>query len=990
MIGTCPEVDAMLGGVCVSTLLDTGSEVSTVTESWFKRHFPPSALREVKWLTLRGAHGLEIPYSGTIEADVVLQGQTIQNVLLLVVKDPSTTAMLQRKQASPALFGMNVLSRWAASAGEKEVCKVLAGLVARVRRQEAVQEPVTFCARVAGRELVCVPAGSALCVRVTGPPSSSRPLMAEPLQEGLPGGMVLVRSLVSSNRESRFVRVVNLSSADVTLKPRTRLALLVEVQPEEKDDVKLVPQQDNQTVVVQRMTVEPHETGTSFACPDFDGTAGQRKKLADLINKHSQVFMQEEDELGYTDIVKHKIRTEDDSPVAQPYRSIPPMQYEEVRRHIQDLLRKGIIQESYSPHAAPIVLVRKKDGSIRLCVDYRRLNAKTVRDAYPLPRILETFDALSGAQYFSTLDLASGYHQIAMEPSDQHKTAFTTPFGLFEFTRMPFGLATAPATFQRLMQTVMSDFLFDFLLVYLDDLLVYSRTFDEHLDHLDRLLTRIGETGMKLNLAKCHLLRREVTYLGHTISAEGIGCEKEKTEAVRNWPTPTTVSELRSFLGFASYYRRIVKGFARIAGPLHDLVKELSGGKKCKKKHCLIGDHWNEKHQTALQELKDALTGAEVLGFADFSRPFLLEVDASHEGLGAILSQEQPSGETRVVAYASRRLKDTEKNPSNYSSFKLELLALKWAVTEKFRHYLIGTKFTALTDNNPLVHLRSAKLGAVEQRWSAGLDQFDFTVRYRPGRTNPADALSRLPRGPVTEGSSTQVPAHIGCIQEAWCEQSAVCQSAADEESEVMKRINSLLSLPPPGEENLRKLQQDDSVIGPVVKEWPQPPPTKHLSSEAKTLVRQRGRLVLRDGVLYRLVSSPRLGALEQLVLPATLRSEALAAAHDQMGHQGLQRTTDILVQRVYWPGMHSEVKRHVETCDRCAMGRQPRGKTTMGHLIATKPLEVLAIDFTVLEPASDGRENVLVMTDVFTKFTQAIPTRYQKAGTVAKVLQKE
>ena len=324
-----------------------------------------------------------------------------------------------------------------------------------------------------------------------------------------------------------------------------------------------------------------------------------------------------------------------------------------------------------------MVIVRKKDRSIRLCVDYRRLNNKTVKDAYPLPRIQETFDSLVGSKFFSTMDLASGYHQIAMAPEDRQKTAFATPFGLYEYTRMPFGLTGAPATFQRLMNGVMSEFLFNWLLVYLDDLLIYSLTFEDHLQHLDMVLQRIEETGLKLNLNKCQLLWKEVSYLGHTISAEGVSCQADKTEVVKNWPTPCTVKDLRSFLGFAGYYRRFVKGYAKIAGPLHNLVNSLSPGRKGqkhpqRKRLVSVEESWGPEHQAAFQELKDRLTGAEVLAFADFAKPFILETDASHEGLGAILSQKQPDGTARVIAYASRRLRPTEKSEANYSSFKLE------------------------------------------------------------------------------------------------------------------------------------------------------------------------------------------------------------------------------------------------------------------------------------------------------------------------------
>ena len=798
---------------------------------------------------------------------------------------------------------------------------------------------------------------------------------------------MLVPSLVSSNPKARYVRLVNMTEDPVQLACRVPLAYL--------HNVACVPLDDTTNNAFQNLQVASDDD--DWECPHFDGTTTQRRQLEDLLRKHRHVFHKEGDELGFTSSVHHSIPTTDDIPVHQAYRSIAPRHYDEVRAHIQDLLHQGIIQESQSPYAAPVVLARKKDGSLRLCVDYRRLNSKTVRDAYPLPRLLESFDALAGAQYFSTLDLASSYHQIAMSPKDQHKTAFSTPFRLWEYRRMAFGLCNAPATFQRLMQTTMSDFMFSFLLVYLDDLLVYSRTFEEHLKHLDRLLTRIAETGLKLRQSKCQFLRREVTYLGHTVSAEGIGCEEEKTAAVRNWPTPQTTQDLRKFIGFASYYRRFVKNFAHIAAPLHDLINLVSRKAPRASKSVPISKHWTATHEAAFQGLKSALTDANVLAFADFDRPFLLEVDASHDGLGAILSQQQQSGELKVISYASRRLRPTEKNHANYSSFKLELLALKWAVTEKFRHYLLGSHFTILTDNNPLTHLQTAKLGAIEQRWYADLANFDFDIKYRPGKTNPADGLSRIPPEPPSSAlPGTRVPAHLACALEVWCEQvdAGDTSTPADHVNvptpSVTDKDTLGTTLPHRTKEELACLQMEDTAISSILHTWPDPPTSRNILPEAKKLAKQLPRLELIDGILYRRVNDPHLGPLQQLVLPASLRPDVLSSLHDDMGHQGIHRTTSLLQQRVYWPGMHAEVDAYIAKCHRCQMKSDSRKKPPMRHLLASRPLEVLAVDFTVLEKGLHGFENVLVMTDVFTKFSQAIPTPDQKAPTVARILIRE
>jgi hypothetical protein len=653
------------------------------------------------------------------------------------------------------------------------------------------------------------------------------------------------------------------------------------------------------------------------------------------------------------------LKTTDEVPVAQPYRRIPPNQLKEVQDHIRGLLEQKVIVESHSAYAAPVVVCRKKDNSIRLCVDYRKLNAKTIGDAYPLPRIQESFDALVGAQYFSTLDLASGYYQIAIAPEDRHETAFATPMGLFEYTRMPMGLMSAPATFQRLMQTTMSEFMFSFLLVYLDDLLVYSTTFEEHLEHLDRLLGRIVQTGLKLKMKKCQFLRREVKYLGHTISAEGVSCDQDKVEVIKNWPKLN--ADVRRFLGFATYFRRFICGFAKIAGPLHELVTQAL--KDSKKKTVDITRLWTERHQTAFDTLKAALSSAPVLAFADFTLPFILETDASNDGLGAILSQEQ-DGRKRVIAYASRRLRPTEQNDMNYSSMKLEFLAMKWAITEKFRDYLLGATFVVLTDNNPLVHFQTAKLGAVEQRWAAQLSQFQFTVQYRPGATNPADTLSRMPQ------DSSEIPpdVHVAQVHEVVC----TCEEQTQQDTPSV--------LPQLTNRQLSDMQKADPVLQSFVEAWPKRPPPS-ASRQSRTLLRQHNKLIVKEGLLYRRVTDSVHGELHQLLLPAVLKADVLRMLHNDMGHQGLDRTLSLLKQRVYWPGMSPEVKDYIEQCERCVHNTKPHVHLPSGHLLASRPLEVIEIDFTKLEVASDGREDVLVITDVFTKFTQAIPTRNQEAG---------
>ena len=993
--GECPTTPVTVAGHSARALVDTGSEVSTITEAFYRKKLAGLPLQQASWLTVKAANGLEIPYLGLLEGEVRIFGKGCQ-ASLLVVRDSADPATRRRKEEVPIIIGMNVLQQVLAPHSNSQSPQVPPCLQFAVQEARAYRQSVQGLARVLGR--VRVPAESMLAVRVTGVERPHQLLLADAGNHPLPPGLIPVPTLISPQNSSRYIRVANLTPEDIILQPRTPIATLHSVEGLPSPDVDI-------DVTVEEVVVQhamQQKTAPSVAPVDlaskldgFSGTADQKQRVLEVLTRHLNAIASDDEDLGYTNRDFHRIRTTDDIPTSQPHRPIPPRDFQEVRKHIQDLLRKGIVRESCSPYAAPVVVVRKKDGGIRLCVDYRRLNSKTVKDAYPLPRIQETFDSLVGAKFFSTLDLASGYHQIAMAPEDQEKTAFTTPFGLFEFTRMPFGLTGAPATFQRLMNGVMSDFLFNFLLVYLDDLLIFSHNFEDHLQHLDRVLQRIGETGLKLNLDKCQLLREEVNYLGHTISAEGVSCQEEKTRVVKDWPTPRTLKDLRSFLGFAGYYRRFVKNYSKIAGPLNSLVNDNTPGRKGKvhpkKKLVSLEEGWGQKHEAAFQELKDRLTGAEVLAFADFSRPFILETDASHEGLGAILSQQQPDGSVRVVAYASRRLRPTEKNEANYSSFKLEMLALKWAATEKFRGYLLGSTFEVLTDNNPLAHFKTSNLGALEQRWAAQLGMFDFTVRYKPGRTNRADALSRLSSVDSLPPTTSPVPAEISVI----CQRQEIAPVPSPGSSQFPSPSPS--SKPPNSTEvfstltpqALARLQQDDPELAPTLHAWPKKSaPTADRSTTA--LRRQHHRLRLCDGVLYREVQDFHHGPLKQLVLPSTLRPDVLVELHDKMGHQGVERTLGLLRQRVYWPRMTAEVRQYVEGCERCQLNRRSTVQPAMGHLMASRPLEIVAIDFTKLETATDGRDNVLILTDVFTKFTQAVPTRNQEATTVARVLVQE
>lgn len=353
----------------------------------------------------------------------------------------------------------------------------------------------------------------------------------------------------------------------------------------------------------------------------------------------------------------------------------------------------------------------------------------TVKDAYPLPRIDESLDALGGSRWFSTLDMMSGYWQIEVDESDKQKTAFTSHKGLFEFNVMPFGLCNAAGTFERLMQTVCAGLRWDICLIYLDDIIVFSSTFEQHLERLESVFNRLQNAGLRLRSKKCSLFKHRVSYLGHVITENGVETDPQKVKCIRSWPTPTNVSDLRSFLGLCSYYRRFVKGFAAIANPLHGLTQK---DKKF---------DWNADCETAFQDLKRLLVTSPVLALPDFSKQFVLDTDASGSGIGAVLSQIKDGAE-QVISYGSRSLTKAERR---YSITRKELLAVVHFI-KTYRPYLYGRRFVLRTDHSALKWMMSFKEPEGQlARWLDTLSEYDFEIRHRAGRIHGnADALSRI------------------------------------------------------------------------------------------------------------------------------------------------------------------------------------------------------------------------------------------------------
>lgn len=428
-------------------------------------------------------------------------------------------------------------------------------------------------------------------------------------------------------------------------------------------------------------------------------------------------------------------------PPTKPAYRMSADELDELKKQLSDLISKGFIQPSKSPFGAPVLFVKKQDGTKRMCVDYRAVNKVTIKNKYPLPRIDELFDRLQGAKYFSKIDLRSGYHQIRIADEDVPKTAFRTRYGHFEFLVLPFGLTNAPATFMHLMHETFRDYLDDFVIVFLDDILIYSKTEEEHDKHIRMVLDKLKEKQLYAKESKCEFWKTEVSFLGHVVSQEGIRMDPKKVAAINSWPTPQSVSDLRSFLGLAGYYRKFVEKFSSIARPLSNLL--------CKDTKY----EWTDSHEQAFQTLKKAITTAPTLIIPDLNKPFHVVTDASGYAIGASLMQDQGNG-LQPCAFLSHSMKAAERN---YPVHEQELLAVVQALVE-WRHYLLGTKFTVTTDHHSLQYLKTqSHLSPRQARWIEFLEEFDFEMIYRPGKDNVvADALSRRPDLKVNELIETE------------------------------------------------------------------------------------------------------------------------------------------------------------------------------------------------------------------------------------------
>lgn len=637
--------------------------------------------------------------------------------------------------------------------------------------------------------------------------------------------------------------------------------------------------------------------------------------------------------------IEHEIKLKPNSePIYKPHHKMTPLDNDELKIHLTELLEQKFISPSSSPYGAPILFVKKKgETRRRMCIDYRDINNQTIKNRYPLPRITELIERLQGAKFFTKLDLRQGYYQIRVKPEDRYKTAFVTRYGQYEFSVMPFGLCNAPATFQHFINTVLSTLTDECAISYLDDIVIYSKTLEEHVKHVQLVLDKLRENQLFCKLQKCEFFKPSIHFLGFIVSSDGLQVDPAKIEAIKTWQIPTTLTECRAFLGFIGFYRKFVKNHSTVVAPITDLTKTKTG----------LKFKWTDAATKAFNEIKQLLTTAPLLVIPDPTKPYVLQTDCSGFAMGAVLQQDQGKG-LQPISYFSRKL---DEHQINYPTHQKEMLAIICALKE-YEYLLKGSPFQIIvnTDHRSLQHINTQqKLTGRQARWVEYLSEYgDIKIQYLAGKQMVlADALSRRPHD---SDNIPQLPSPIVPID--------ITSSSS---STGLHPIAELLVL---SSSTIRS-----SLHKEIIKSYQSDPITKSLLLSPSPLI------TVKDGLLYK---------KGKIIIPndKTLIEKIISSFHDNplSAHNGITKTTSIIQRNYIFPNLNKLVKEYVKTCLVCQTCKS-ESKKPLGQLsslpIPESRLETYSLDFIgPLPPSGPHKYNsILVVVEKLTRLATFIPT---------------
>ena len=694
----------------------------------------------------------------------------------------------------------------------------------------------------------------------------------------------------------------------------------------------------SQIILGYIVSLESFRQNTNMAIEDEDlfeqkefniDIADERKHdyIENLLNNYQDVFTNTVKTLKKAVGVQHEINLNSDIPIKQRAYRTSVREKEIINSQVKEMLENDIIEPSTSPYSSPVVLVKKRNGKYRFCVDYRKLNAITIKDSYPLPLIQDLIESFAGCQYFTVMDLCSGYWQVPMKPEDKHKTAFITSTGLYQFKTLPFGLVCAPATFQRFVQKVMGDMVFKCVVVYLDDILIYSKTFEEHVEHIEMVLQKAVEFNLSLNQDKCIFATNKVTYLGFVISNDGLSPDPEKLKAVRDFPRPKCVRDIRSFLGLTGFYRQFVESYANIAKPLTNLLKKD------------VPFIWKPECEDSFNYLKQNLMESPILAQFTPGLPIVIYTDASGYGVGAILTQIIKEKE-HTIAYASKTLNAAQQK---YSISEREALAIVFAV-KKFRPYVFGQKFTIKTDHCGLCYIMQVRDPNNRlARWAMFLQQYNFDVEYKSGKQH----------------------LNVDCLSRYCCEEPD----------------------PDLGEFPVLMVETEDMADLQRIDEWCSQIITA-LKSDTKGKLSKNFKIV--DEVLYRVMNGANGNEKLLLCAPKKLRRKILEELHDAptSGHLGFIETFIKCRDRFYWPHIERTVRNYVSNCQSCQVRKNDPGPAKgLLQPIACPDFPFQFVGCDILGPITTTSRNnkyIIILIDHYTKWLEAGYLKNTKSATLA------
>ena len=950
--------------------IDTGSAISLIDSQYLKKNFPHIKVNPASTIMLKGVGSKQT--HGWINADLhfINDAKELTSITGAFHVVTSLTTKI--------IVGNDILAEEGALIDLKNctvVFKTSPGTIPIISMRTKAPSSSTVQPSARLQQVFSIKPGYQCRVPITltaTPPTAL--YLLEPVQ--VSEDIKVARTLGVSAQPLHFAHVMNVGTRIIKLPTDVILAHIMAVA-----DNRSTAALSNNSSAETADDLEAFEEALQEIDINMELSESEKKSLRNIIRANRHAFSYGSRRLGRTNLATMTIETGIAQPISQaPYRASPEGR-KIIDETLAELIADDVIEESDSPWSSPAILVRQK-GKDRFCIDYRKVNDVTKADQYPIPRIDDILSQFAGKAYFSTFDANKGFHQIEIAPEDREKTAFRTHRGLHQYKRMPFGLKNGPSVFQRLMDKILGRFKWQTALVYIDDIIIYSKDVATHIKDIGTILGLVAQSGLTLSLKKCHLAYQSLTALGHTVSNLGIGTADGTVKAVKDFPAPKNVKQLQRFLGLCVYYRRFVQGFAKVAAPLYHLLKKD------------VPYKWDDSCETTFETLKTKLTTAPLLAYPNYEKPFILYTDACVTGLGAVLSQNDDAGQEHPIVFLSRSLTDAEKN---YTITELECLAIVWSV-KKLHVYLDGSQFTLITDHSALQWLFSFS-GPNKRliRWSMELQPYreNMTIKYRAGRVHTnADPLSRAPL-PICNSiladtddntptdderdSSTDdtfyssVPEDMDTESETSYRHGPVlCNtiSAASVESDFLKFISSGYTTDPQFTSILRDLD----------------PSNTHIRHQRFRLQNDGILLFIQPGEEYARICVPN------ITKPYNLRAQILHDHHDAdiCGHLGTAKTMNAVARRFYWPGLTKDVKDYVRSCNKCQLNKSGPKTYGLHQALPIPPYRwhTVTIDFAgPFVPSGEGAWDMcMVVVDKLTKRAHFIPSlQTDKATHVAR-----